>query len=137
MKKIPRTKTLLIVTVVSLLLVSLTACTGGSSLEVSTEWEIVTEGLAFNRGTIAVPSGAQVVIQLKNSDNYTHYFGVYRTEDSEQALAGPTELPANTIKKFSFTAPEETGLYYFRDHTYPNKMKGIIIVSDKDKVEID
>ncbi|MCF7914426.1 MAG: hypothetical protein K9L66_04600 [Spirochaetaceae bacterium] len=137
MKRILRTKTLLIVTVVSLLLISLTACTGGSSLEVSAEWEIVTEGLAFNRGTIAVPPGEQIVIQLKNSDNYTHYFGVYRTEGSEQAMAGPTELPANTSKEFSFTAPEETGVYYFRDHTYPTKMNGVMIVSDKDEVEIN
>jgi len=137
MKRITRTKTLLIILVESLLLISLTACTGGSSLEVSTEWEIVTEGLAFNRGTIAVPAGAQVVIQLKNSDNYTHYFGVYRSEDSEQALAGPTELPANTTKEFTFSSPEETGRYHFRDHTYPNKMKGIMIVSDKDEVDID
>jgi len=137
MKRITRTKTLLVILVESLLLISLTACTGGSSLEVSTEWEIVTEGLAFNRGTIAVPAGAQVVIQLKNSDNYTHYFGVYRSEDSEQALAGPTELPANTTKEFSFTAPKETGRYYFRDYTYPNKMEGIMLVSDKNEVDLD
>jgi hypothetical protein len=103
---------------------------------VSSEWEIVTEGLAFNRGTIAVPAGAQVVVQLQNADNYTHYFGLYRSEDSEQPLAGPTELPANTTKQFRFTAPEETGRYFFRDHTYPNKMEGIMIVSDKDDVEI-
>ena len=137
MKSAQRTRTLLLVLVVTLSLISVTACTGGSSIEVSTEWEIVTEGLAFNRGTIAVPAGAQVVIQLKNSDNYTHYFGVYRSEDSEQALAGPTELPANTTKEFTFSSPEETGRYHFRDHTYPNKMKGIMIVSDKDEVDID
>ncbi|MDZ7793854.1 MAG: hypothetical protein U5P10_09250 [Spirochaetia bacterium] len=88
MKSAQRTRTLLlIIVVVTLSLISLSACTGGSRIEVSTEWEIVTEGLAFNRGMIAVPAGEQVVIQLKNSDNYTHYFGVYRTEDSEQALA--------------------------------------------------
>lgn len=121
-----------------LLLVGVTACSGGDqSIKVSTEWEIVMEGLAFNRGTVAVPPGEEVVLHLKNNDTYTHYFALYMQEDAQKPFAGPIEVPAHTRKEFSFTSPAATGRYYYRDAMYSNKMKGILIVSDRDEVTPD
>ena len=124
--------------VTALLLMGLTACSGGGqSIEVSAEWEIVMEGLAFNRGTVAVPAGEEIVLHLKNNDTYTHYFALYMQEGAEKPFAGPIEVPAHTRKEFSFTSPAETGRYYYRDAMYSNKMKGLLIVSDQAEVPLD
>ncbi len=119
------------------LLTALSGCTGGESIEVSSEWEIVMEGLAFNRGTIAVPAGEEVALRLQNADNYTHHFAVYRQEGDEQAIVGPIEVPAHTIKEFVFTSPKETGRYHYRDDGFPQKMTGVLIVSDENEVSLD
>ena len=130
-------RSLLIVLAAVLLLAVFAGCTGGETIEVKSEWEIVMEGLAFNRGTVAVPAAQEVVIHLKNSDTYTHHFAVYRQEGGQTAIAGPVEVPAHTIKEFSFTTPEQTGSYYYRDDEYPHKMTGVMIVSDESEVSID
>ncbi len=132
-----KSRSLLIVLTAALLLVFTVGCTGGETIEVKSEWEIVMEGLAFNRGTVAVPAGQAVVIHLKNSDTYTHHFAVYRQEGDQEAIAGPVEVPAHTIKEFSFTTPEQTGAYYYRDDEYPHKMTGVMRVSDESEVSID
>lgn len=130
-------RSLLIVIIIALLLTTFASCTGGETIEVKSEWEIVMEGLAFNRGTVAVPAGQEVVLHLKNTDTYTHHFAVYRQEGDQAALAGPVEVPAHTIKEFSFTAPAQTGAYYYRDDEYPHKMTGVMVVSDESEVSID
>lgn len=127
----------LIMVTAALLLSVLVGCTGGETIEVKSEWEIVMEGLAFNRGTVAVPAGQKVVLHLKNTDTYTHHFAVYRQEGEQAALAGPVEVPAHTIKEFSFTTPAQTGAYYYRDDEYPHKMTGVMVVSDESEVSID
>ncbi len=127
----------IIVFTAALLLAVFVGCSGGETIEVKSEWEIVMEGLAFNRGTVAVPAAQEVVIRLKNTDTYTHNFAVYRQEGGQAAIAGPVEIPAHTIKEFSFTTPEQPGSYFYRDDEYPHKMTGVMIVSDESEVSLD
>jgi plastocyanin len=117
---------------------ALTACTGArESIEVRNEWQLVLEGLAFNRNVIAVPAGEEVVLSLKNTDTYTHDFTVYTSAEAEEVLLEGIEVQAHTTKEYRFTAPQETGRYHFQNDFYAHKMKGTFIVSDQERVKLE
>ena len=110
---------------------------GRKTVEVSSEIFVQMEGLAFNRRVIAVPAGERVVLRLKNTETYTHYFTVYETEKAENVIIEKKAIPAHTTTEYEFTAPEKTGRYYFQDDMFPSKMNGIFIVSDKKEVRVE
>jgi plastocyanin len=128
---------LYIAAVLALLAGGVTACTGEQeSIKVRSELQLVLEGLAFNRSVIAVPAGEEVVISLKNTDTYTHDFTVYASEKAKRVILEGVEIPAHTTKEYRFTAPAEPGRYHFQNDFYAHKMKGIFIVSDKERVQL-
>ncbi len=114
------------------------SCSGSEeSIEVRSEWQLNMEGLAFNRDVIAVPAGKDIVLTLKNTDTYRHDFTIYATEAAERVMFEGLEVPAHTTKEYRFTAPKETGHYYFQNDAYAHKMNGTFIVSDQTVVRLE
>jgi hypothetical protein len=91
--------------------------------------DLTSQNLVFDKTTITVPAGADVTIHFNNQDagifnNFSVYF--------DQAATNPIFVgdavigPGNAT--YSFSAPDQTGTYFFRSDGYPNSMTGEFIV---------
>lgn len=82
----------------------------------------------FDTDIITVPAGANVTILFRNGDqSISHNVAVYDNSDrSEQIFSGEMIVgPAETA--YTFTAPSESGTYYFQCDIHPS-MNGDFIV---------
>ena len=90
---------------------------------------LVAENIAFDKGTITVPAGAQVTLNFDNRDSgIPHNFAVYTDANaSTPVFVGDTITGPATIT-YTFTAPPAPGTYFFRCDTHPTNMTGTFIV---------
>jgi cytochrome c oxidase subunit 2 len=91
--------------------------------------ELVAQNIAFDKSTITVPAGVEVMINFDNKDNgVPHNFAVYKTSAAQdkifsgQIITGPKRIT------YTFTAPETKGNYFFRCDVHPTLMTGMFIV---------
>lgn len=123
------------------LLVSLIACTSSSSptptpttpppagTGESVTINISAENIAFDKGTITVPAGADVTVVFNNKDRVPHNLAVYETKAATKAIfVGEVFTGPKTIN-YRFTAPSTPGTYFFRCDVHPATMTGDFIVT--------
>ena len=111
----------LLLTTVMLLILS--GCT-----TVSETAELIAENNAFNRRTIRVLSGEEVSFIFENKDNTTHNFAVYDTKEAKEVIFSGDALSGPGTITYTFTAPDELGIYYFQCDFHPSTMNGTFIV---------
>ena len=124
------------------LLVSLAACTSSSSsiptqttpppagISKSITIDISAENIAFNKGTITVPAGADVTIVFNNKDRVPHNVAVYETQVATRSIfVGEVFTGLKTVN-YRFTAPSTPGTYFFRCDVHPGSMTGDFIVTN-------
>lgn len=89
--------------------------------------ELVAENLAFDQNTLVVPPGAEVTVNFENRDTVPHNLAVYQTSAANDPIfVGEIINPGSTI--YTFTAPEEPGMYFFRCDVHPTTMTGDFVV---------
>ncbi|HDR73782.1 MAG TPA: hypothetical protein ENN85_07720 [Methanoculleus sp.] len=97
---------------------------GGQSVTI----DLVAENVAFDTGTLTVPSGAEVTVSFDNRDSVPHNLAVYETVSADnpvfvgEIFSGPAQMT------YTFTAPGEPGIYFFRCDVHPQQMTGDFIV---------
>ncbi len=90
---------------------------------------ISAENIAFDKGTITVPAGADVTVVFNNKDRVPHNVAVYETRAATKAIfVGDVFTGPKTIN-YRFTAPSTPGTYFFRCDVHPATMTGDFVVS--------
>lgn len=84
---------------------------------------------AFDKTTITVPAGVEVMIEFSNEDKgVPHNFALYKTSAAtEKIFSGPMIVGPNKTT-YTFTAPTAPGTYFFRCDAHPDAMTGTFIV---------
>jgi plastocyanin len=89
--------------------------------------ELVADDQAFDQRTIVVPAGAEVTVEFENLDMVPHNLAVYRTSDANDPIFVGEIIDQGSIT-YTFTAPEEPGMYFFRCDVHPTDMTGNFVV---------
>ncbi|QSZ68344.1 hypothetical protein RJ40_01480 [Methanofollis aquaemaris] len=85
---------------------------------------------AFNTDEISVPAGAPVIINFDNQDEgVDHNFAVYKTPAAVETIFRGDVITGPAQISYTFTAPEEPGIYFFRCDVHPNQMTGSFVVT--------
>ena len=105
--------------------VSITVAEPGQTVTV----QLSAENIAFDKSTISVPAGADVVVVFNNNESIPHNLAVYETSAaSEEVFVGEIITGPRTIE-YRFTAPMTPGTYFFRCDVHPANMTGDFIVT--------
>ncbi len=91
---------------------------------------LTAEGMAFDRDEISVPAGSPVEMTFENRDaGILHNFALYRNASATETLfkGRVNEGPGTVI--YSFTAPPETGRFFFRCDVHPQMMTGAFVTT--------
>lgn len=84
----------------------------------------------FDTDEISVPAGAPVIINFDNQDEgVDHNFAVYETEAATEVIFRGDVITGPAQISYTFTAPEEPGIYFFRCDVHPTQMTGSFIVT--------
>lgn len=87
------------------------------------------ERIAFDTESLVASSGTEVRIRFTTHDQVPHNFALYRSEDArEEIFVGDTITGPDETTNYLFTAPSETGAYFFRCDVHPNQMTGTFTV---------
>jgi cytochrome c oxidase subunit II len=91
--------------------------------------DLAAENIAFDKNTITVPAGAEVMINFDNKDSgVPHNFAVYTDSSTTKSIfIGQIITGPNTIT-YAFTAPTAPGNYFFRCDVHPTMMTGTFVV---------
>ncbi|RXE56074.1 hypothetical protein ABH15_07765 [Methanoculleus taiwanensis] len=89
--------------------------------------DLSAENLAFNTSAITVPAGAEVTVNFENRDTVPHNLAVYQTPAANDPIF-VGEIIDQGSTTYTFTAPEEPGIYFFRCDVHPTTMTGDFIV---------
>ncbi len=91
--------------------------------------DLTAQNISFDKSTITVPAGVEVMINFDNEDNgVPHNFAVYKTSAAQdkifsgQIITGPKRIT------YTFTAPTTPGNYFFRCDVHPTIMTGTFVV---------
>ncbi|MCC7554582.1 MAG: cupredoxin domain-containing protein [Methanoculleus marisnigri] len=89
---------------------------------------VVAEAFAFNTSTITVPAGANVTMVFDNQDTgIPHNVAVYTDSSVAEEIFVGEIIDGPGQVTYTFTAPEESGTYYFRCDVHP-PMDGEFVV---------
>lgn len=103
-----------------------TATTAGPGVQVS----LTAQNLAFDKGTITVPSGSTVTLTFKNMDaGVPHNFALYTDSHATTPIFVGTIVTGVTTTTYTFTAPATPGSYFFRCDVHPTTMTGTFKVT--------
>jgi heme/copper-type cytochrome/quinol oxidase subunit 2 len=95
---------------------------------------LIAKNIAFDKSTITVSAGAEVMIDFDNQDaGIPHNFAVYQSGSKAsgtasglifagQIITGPNKIT------YTFTAPTTPGNYFFRCDVHPTIMTGTFVV---------
>jgi plastocyanin len=90
---------------------------------------LTAENLAFDKGTITVPAGADVTVVFDNKDRVPHNVAFYETKAATKAIfVGEVFSGPKTIS-YRFAAPSTSGTYFFRCDVHPASMTGDFVVT--------
>lgn len=92
--------------------------------------DLVAQNFVFDKNTLTVPVGAEVIINFDNKDNgVPHNFAAYTDSSATisiyigQIINGPQTIT------YTFTAPATPGKYFFRCDAHPTTMTGTLVVN--------
>lgn len=130
--------------IVSLIAISLAACSSGSgdgsepassangggeagTLTVSGgAVEITAADIAFDANTIEAPAGEAFTVTLVNNDSVPHNFSVYTEEGGEEIVTGEIIDAGETVE---VEVPAlDAGEYFFVCDVHPAEMSGTIVI---------
>jgi len=90
--------------------------------------DLTAHNIAFNKSTITVPAGANVTVDFTNEDDgVPHNFAVYDSNLRSNSIFVGEIITGPAETNYTFTAPDETGTYYFQCDVHPS-MNGQFIV---------
>jgi plastocyanin len=97
--------------------------------------DLLAKDLSFDKDNITVLAGAQVNIDFYNLDvGMPHNFAVYANREAKTVIyQGPVIVGPKQIT-YTFNAPVDTGIYYFRCDVHPMVMNGNFYVVSKDNL---
>jgi len=91
--------------------------------------DLTARNIAFDKSTITVPAGAQVMVSFDNQDSgVPHNFAVYHTSAAQDAIFIGQIITGPKTITYSFTAPAQPGSYFFRCDVHPAQMTGTFVV---------
>ncbi|MFC1964671.1 plastocyanin/azurin family copper-binding protein [Chloroflexota bacterium] len=90
---------------------------------------ISAENIAFDKGTITVPAGADVTIVFDNKNRVPHNVAFYETEAAANAIFVGEVIPSPKTISYRFTAPSTPGIYFFRCDPHRSRMTGDFVVT--------
>lgn len=90
---------------------------------------ISAENIAFDKGTITVPAGADVTIVFDNKDRVPHNVAFYETEAAAKAIFVGEVITGPKTISYRFTAPSTPGTYFFRCDPHRSRMTGDFVVT--------
>jgi plastocyanin len=93
---------------------------------------LTAQNMSFNQTTITVPAGVAVRINFTNQDaGVSHNVAIYENERAERSIfIGEITIGPSTVS-YTFAAPDEPGIYYFRCDVHPATMNGQFIVAPR------
>jgi plastocyanin len=93
---------------------------------------VVAKDLKFDKGQIAVATGAQVTLTLDNEDpGVSHnisFFPSNRATSATDRIAGLDPFAGVARQDLKFTAPSKAGKYFFRCDVHPDTMSGQLVI---------
>jgi plastocyanin len=90
--------------------------------------KVTAKNFAFDRSTITVPAGSQVIIEFDNEDGVGHNLAFYTSPSLSTIIYKGEIISGPRTIIYSFNAPATPGTYYFRCDLHPN-MNGQFIVT--------
>ena len=91
--------------------------------------DLTAHDIAFDKSTITVPAGAEVVVSFDNTDaGVPHNFAVYTDASATQSIFVGDIVTGPKRIAYTFTAPSAPGNYFFRCDAHPIQMTGIFTV---------
>ncbi len=92
-------------------------------------FDLVAQNMAFDMRTISVSAGAQVTINFDNKDNgVPHNFAVYTDSSATKPVFVGQIITGPATATYKFTAPVQSGNYFFRCDVHPAIMTGTFVV---------
>ena len=106
--------------------VTTTSQSGGQAVTVS----LIAKNKAFDKSTITVPAGANVVMTFDNQDSrIPHNFALYTDSTAKTRIFVGDVVTGPKTVTYTFTAPSQSGTYFFRCDIHPAVMTGSFIVT--------
>ena len=91
--------------------------------------DLSAKNIAFNTSTITVPAGAEVTVNFDNEDTgVPHNFAVYTDSSASQSIFKGDTITGPATTTYTFTAPSDSGTYYFQCDVHPQQMTGDFVV---------
>jgi cytochrome c oxidase subunit II len=91
--------------------------------------DLTAENIAFDKKTITVPAGAQVMINFNNKDTgVPHNFAVYTDSSATKSIFIGQIITGPKTVMYTFNAPATPGNYFFRCDVHPSIMTGTLVV---------
>lgn len=117
-------------TVVSTTIATPTATTMPSGGGQTVQLALTAKNIAFDKSTLTVPAGANVVLTFDNQDSgIAHNFALYTDSSATTRLFAGTFVTGPKTVTYTFTAPTTPGTYFFRCDVHPTIMYGSFIVT--------
>jgi heme/copper-type cytochrome/quinol oxidase subunit 2 len=91
--------------------------------------DLAARNIAFDKDTITVPAGVEVMINFDNKDKgIPHNFAVYKTPAATENIFDGEIITGPRRVTYTFTAPKTPGDYFFRCDVHPKIMTGTFVV---------
>ncbi len=91
--------------------------------------DLIASNIMFDKKKIDVPAGAKVTVNFDNRDaRVSHNFAVYEDSVGKNAIFKGEAITGPNTTVYTFTAPSQPGVYYFRCDFHPS-MNGQFVVS--------
>jgi cytochrome c oxidase subunit 2 len=91
--------------------------------------DLEAKNIAFDRDTITVPAGTEVMIDFNNEDKgVPHNVSVYRTPAAKDRIFSGEIITGPRRITYTFMAPKTPGDYFFRCDVHPTRMTGTFVV---------
>jgi plastocyanin len=90
--------------------------------------KIKAENFAFDRSTITVAAGSQVIVEFENRDRVGHNMAFYTSPSLSTLIYRGEIITGPRTIMYTFTAPQTPGTYYFHCDPHPY-MNGKFIVT--------
>lgn len=91
--------------------------------------DLTAQNIAFDKSTITVGAGDEVMINFDNKDNNVpHNFSVYTDSTATKLIFQGEIITGPKTISYTFVAPNTPGNYFFRCDVHPTMMTGTFIV---------
>jgi len=84
--------------------------------------------MAFDKKTITVYAGSNVIINFENRDSVNHNFALYLNTGAPEPPIFRGQTIGQGSTTYRFLAPVAPGIYFFRCDVHPPTMTGMFVV---------